>query len=318
MTRIVESDDRDSQEQMILVWAGETKGFCLWVCPVSYPSLYLYHPVLSSCPILSCSILYLLSVAVSSCSAEGQVSTSCNLSNNSWILLQACICSFPGKYQEVSFNMACAAAHTVHLHGLCLPRSHQSFPYYAFTHFTPSCDMVTACIHWGKIQRNPPMPQRRCLPGFSRCMKLGCSRSPPSCSGTPATSVCCSSPGLRSFLRPRSAASWAPRIGRRTETGTYFYLHFNTPKWAETERAPASEDWASPSGGYLLCWRWFKEATKAWPRRIATVYLQCSSRIIWPVTGASKRRKGRCYSVNTPPRPFNQRQSPDIWRLRKI
>lgn len=82
----------------------------------------------------------------------------------------------------------------------------------------------------GQIQRNIPMSERRCLPGFSRCMKLGCSRSPPSCSGTPATSVCCSSPGLRSFLRPRSAASWAPRIGRRTETGTYFYLHFNTPK----------------------------------------------------------------------------------------
>ena len=90
----------------------------------------------------------------------------------------------------------------------------------------------------GQIKRNTPMSERRCLPGFSRCMKLGCSRSPPSCSGTPATSVCCSSPGLRSFLRPRSAASWAPRIGRRTETGTYFYLHFNAPKWAETEREP--------------------------------------------------------------------------------
>lgn len=60
------------------------------------------------------------------------------------------------------------------------------------------------------------------LPVFFRYTRRGRSRFPPSCSGTPATSVCCSFLGLGSFHRPRSAASWAPRIGRRTKTGTYF------------------------------------------------------------------------------------------------
>jgi len=110
--------------------------------------------------------------------------------------------------------VACTLGHIVQLRVICLSRSHQfnSERYYAFTrfHFHP------------RMRHGPRTGYWCCLPVFFRCMTRGCSRFPPSCSGTPATSVCCSSPGLGSFLRPRSAASWAPRIGRRTETGTYF------------------------------------------------------------------------------------------------
>lgn len=76
----------------------------------------------------------------------------------------------------------------------------------------------------------------------------GCSRFPPSCSGTPATSVCCSSPGLGSFLRPWSAESWAPRIGRRTESGTYFNNTLTRRNETVTDREQLSGDKESPSG----------------------------------------------------------------------
>lgn len=136
--------------------------------------------------------------------------------------------------------MVRTAVHRVQLlHGLCLwipsmqpltsLRTHQ-------LSLHPGCDMVTACYSFRKKGNNTRV-RDRCLPVFFRCMMMGCSRFPRSCSGTPATSVCYSSPGLGSFLRPRSAASWAPRIGRRIETGTYFSktsTRRNDPKQLET------------------------------------------------------------------------------------
>lgn len=196
------------------------------------------------------------------------------------------------------------------VHGICLFRSLNVTTHSLYFTSPLWCDMATACnvIHWTKREKHPG---HWCLPVFFRCMMMGCSRFPPSCSGTPATSVCCSSPGLRSLLRPRSAASWAPRIGRRTETGTYFnntLTRQNDPKQLENRCRNTR------SLRYLLFWRWFKESMKAWPRCIDAVYLQCSSDhpIIWPVSVASKHRRGRCYSMNTPPRHCNQRQSPLI------
>lgn len=47
----------------------------------------------------SCPVSYLLSGAVSSCSAEGHVPTSCNPSNCLWVLLQSCILFSPDNNQ---------------------------------------------------------------------------------------------------------------------------------------------------------------------------------------------------------------------------
>lgn len=96
------------------------------------------------------------------------------------------------------------------------------------------------------------------LPLFFRCRRLECSRFPLSCSGTPATSVCCSSPGLRSFLRLRSAASWAPWNGRRTETGTC--RHFQKPKEAATVSGAVLENKEGPTGKV-----WFAGGALKWP-----------------------------------------------------
>lgn len=175
----------------------------------------------------------------------------------------------------MSFDTTRTAVHRVQLHWICLSRSHQLNPqcYYGFTrsHLTPREATWSPLV---LTETKNAQVRKWCLPVFFRCMRLGCSRFPPSCSGTPATSVCCSSPGLGSFLRPRSAASWAPRIGRRTETGTCF---INTLKRANTAREAVWEDKGVSEWKYLLCWRWFKETVQAWPRRIAAVYLQCSS-----------------------------------------
>ncbi len=174
----------------------------------------------------SCPILQLLSVAVSCCSAQGQVPTSCNPSNNSCVLLQTCMFFFPDNYQqsaspwpllrytEYSYKGSASldlinlfkkkSFHLISLH-LGMRHGHRSYS-----------------LRQKQRQEENSLVMKCCLPVFFRCMRLGCNRFPQSCSGTPATSVCCFSPGLGSFLRPRSAASWAPRIGRRTETGTYF------------------------------------------------------------------------------------------------
>lgn len=80
------------------------------------------------------------------------------------------------------------------------------------------------CLEFPRFHLSPAheLTPKWCLPLFSRYTRLGCSRFPPCCSGTPATNVCCSSPGLGSFLRPQSAASLAPWIGKHKETGTCF------------------------------------------------------------------------------------------------
>lgn len=99
--------------------------------------------------------------------------------------------------------------------------------------------------HYGFLQSLCQLivtPHPALEPGSSQYKKKGCSRFPPSCSGTPATSVCCSSPGLGSFLRQRSAASWARRIGRRTETGTCF----NKPERTGARGEPQSGGKESP------------------------------------------------------------------------
>lgn len=115
--------------------------------------------------------------------------------------------------------------------------------------------------------------RKRFSPVFSRCRRTGCSRFPPSCSGTRATSVCCSFPGLGSFLRPRSEASWAPRIGKRRVTGTYFTSGLTRRREAEDPELRRPKSY-SPRGQQ---WEWFGQIMMAWPRRITAEYLQCSS-----------------------------------------
>lgn len=125
--------------------------------------------------------------------------------------------------------MVRTAARRVHFHWIRLSRSHQVHPHDT----AASLDSTSSVSVSGDQSRRQPPVTKCCLPGSSQCTRPGCSRFRPSCSGTPATSVCCSSPGLRSFLRPRSAASWAPPIGKRTETGTCFINTLKPPKWRE-------------------------------------------------------------------------------------
>lgn len=176
--------------------------------------------------------------------------------------------------------------------------------YKAFTwfHFTPGCDMVTALVQWDKNRDREinSLVMKWHLPVFFRCMRLGCSRFPPSCSGTQATSVCCFSPGLGSFLRPRSAASWAPRIGKRTETGTYF-LHTLPRRNEPRERGNRcrEEKRASPSknicsvGGFKRLWR------HGHGRSLLSIYNV--ARIIWPVTALTPKAAGGAVASSTRP-----------------
>lgn len=175
---------------------------------------------LKTVPFCPLSSYYLLSypapsVTGSSCST-GHVPTSCSPCNNSWFLLQPCPLLLPDSNRRWALTWL-ALQHT--------GRNYTGSV--SFDHVNTSChlDAIAACM------KSQGARESR-LPGSFRCRRPGCSRFPPSCSGTPATSVCCSSPGLGSFLRPRSAASWLPRIGRRTETGTCLIDTLKRPKTA--------------------------------------------------------------------------------------
>lgn len=124
-----------------------------------------------------------------------------------------CNCAFPPCVTAggVRFSVTCIAVHTGH------DRPHLSL---SIARETDAAPAGSGSIPPHRCPRGNHRESAPFLPVSSQCTKPGCSRFRPTCSGSPATNVCCSSPGLRSSLRPRSAASWAPPIGRRTETGT--------------------------------------------------------------------------------------------------
>lgn len=139
-------------------------------------------------------------------------------SSNLWLPAQSCI-FYPDSQPQHGLRSGSASADPINS-PLTVTAYSRDFTSQAgcSDHSHPFIYLVNEIFkmqkHWRRDYRG--------LPGFFRCMRQECSRFPRCCCGTPATSVCCSSPGLGSFLRPRSAASWAPRIGRRRETGTYF------------------------------------------------------------------------------------------------
>lgn len=200
-------NNKESLGDKIQIWEqiwAETIAFCLCICPVLYPTI-IYHPILC-CPLCRSEQLQ----CWRPCPYIMQPLPIIHVFYAGFLLLTV-------TSSELQHGLRCSTYSTDTF--ICLSQSHQFTLLRIHYHFTPGCD--TAPLHWDKKRKHPGHTDWY-LPVFSRCMMMGCSRFPPSCSGTPATSVCCSSPGLGSFLRPRSAASWAPRIGRRTETGTYF------------------------------------------------------------------------------------------------